>query len=682
MPWRDAASGSGVPGPSPGAIFRLTPTHDDARGAAARTLFWAALWLAIVLVCLKAYYLSAGSRLSVGDGLHGLHYLRALAAISYLDVLFVGAAWTCVGAVLWAAGRWRVASRAVSFGFVCFSAFACVYGAASIVLFGVLGFFLTYPLLELVGNLGMLRSSITPYVTLPVAVAFVSVPAIYVAVVSASARWVPSERGPRRRRSWLALAVMGAWVVFGHFAFAADFATRQDRQIAGNAHWVMLSSWLETLGRNQTVRLSDRFDAADLADFEPLERPFPAVPAVAPMSGTQTVRTSASRRPPNVILIVLEAVAARWTSLDSSLYKTTPNLQAEAAGALVFDNFYAHIGRSSNSLIAMLLSAYPKLSYRDQTEEYPRLPGTSLATVLLDRGYRTAFVTPSDLSWARWDTFLKGRGFGEVHDYRDLACSEMISSWGVEDRCMVDWMLKWVEQTPQRPFFVMAWSDQTHHPYEPTPGVPLLDLAHETTPDDYALGRYLNILHETDRHLERLFTALRRAGLDEDTLVVITGDHGQAFGYPHNNYTQGQAVYEEDVHVPLMLWYPRRYLSAERSQVIGGHVDIAPTIADLLALPAAPDWKGHSLLDARHAPRAYFYAAESAFKLGVRERNWKYIFDLREGVDELYNLDLDPDEQRNVAVEQPALCGRLRQRLAAWTEANRRRYEPAQAPGT
>ena len=123
-----------------------------------------------------------------------------------------------------------------------------------------------------------------------------------------------------------------------------------------------------------------------------------------------------------MILVVLESVAARWASLNGGLYDSTPNLNAESARGLVFDNFYAHIGRSSNSLVAILLSTYPKLGFRDVTEEYPQLPGTSLASVFRDRGYRTAFVTPSDLSWAGWGPFLKERGFGELRDLHQLGC--------------------------------------------------------------------------------------------------------------------------------------------------------------------------------------------------------------------------------------------------------------------
>ena len=269
---------------------------------------------------------------------------------------------------------------------------------------------------------------------------------------------------------------------------------------------------------------------------------------------------------------------------------------------------------------------------------------------------------------------MRARGFEQVRDYHDLTCGEPVSSWGVEDRCMVDDMVRLIHAQRETPFFMMAWSQQTHHPYEPSPGTKQLSLIREPVGYQYDLDRYLNVLHETDAQLARLFAAVREDGLADNTLIVITGDHGQAFGYPHDSYAQGRTIYEEDVNVPLMLWFPPRFRAALRPSVIGSHVDLAPTIADVAGLTPAPDWRGRSLLDTTRAPRAYFYVAEDHFRLGVREGAWKYIYDLREGTEELYRLDLDPTEQRNLAVTERARCSRLRQRLAAWTEANRRQY--------
>jgi arylsulfatase A-like enzyme len=650
------------------------------RNVVARRLLWAAVWLAVILIAIKAYYLGAPHVRPAAD-LEA--YLRSLAAISYEDVLFATVLWVVARIALMPLGRYPRTARAVHVAFLIVAAICCAYALASVIVFGVFGGFVTYPLLALVGDVRMLSSSAGTYLTPWVVAGLVALLATYIGLALATPRVIarldsaaPGQGSSRTRG--LVGASLGLWLVFGHYAFATDWATKQDRKIAENSQWVLISSWWEVVSGADTVRMADHFPAGDLADFAPLGVRRPPSPAAVlrriatPARAPRTGRVDPPR-PMNVIVVVLESVGARWTGLSGGVYDTTPNLNAESAHALVLDNFYAHIGRSSNSLAAMLLSAYPKLDFRDFTDEFPKPNGTPLPTVFRDRGYRTAFMMPSYLSWAGWGTFLQGSGFGEMHDSTDFPCAE-VSSWGVEDRCMVDAMAQWIDRDPTRPFFMLGWTDQTHHPYEPTPGVPLLNLLREPGPDDYDLGHYLNVLHETDRHLERLFETIRRDGLADNTMVVVVGDHGQAFGSPHNEYGQGSAVYEEDVHVPFMIWSPRLYPTGKHSPTLASHVDLAPTIAELAGLPAAPDWQGRSLFDSSRSPRAYFYVAEDHFALGVREGNWKYIFDLREGAEELYDLAKDPLEQHSVAKAEPALSARFRQRLAAWTEANRRQY--------
>ncbi len=110
--------------------------------------------------------------------------------------------------------------------------------------------------------------------------------------------------------------------------------------------------------------------------------------------------------PKNVILIVMESTTARYMSLYGSPYATTPRLEQEAAHALVFDNIYAHVGMTASSLVAITLSQYPGITFKQYTQERPDMPGTSLASVLKDRGYRTAFITSADIDFSGQDKFL------------------------------------------------------------------------------------------------------------------------------------------------------------------------------------------------------------------------------------------------------------------------------------
>jgi arylsulfatase A-like enzyme len=99
---------------------------------------------------------------------------------------------------------------------------------------------------------------------------------------------------------------------------------------------------------------------------------------------------------------------------------------------------------------------------------------------------------------------------------------------------------------------------------------------------------------------------------------------------------------------------------------VGGHVDVNPTVAHLLGVPPSPTWQGRSLFERNRPPRAYFYAANDDYLLGVREGDWKYVRNATRGRDELYFLPTDPDERTNVAALHPDRCLELRRRVAAW----------------
>src|SRR6266545_5029200 len=156
--------------------METTGSPSEPRATAADWLFFAAVWLAIVLVGIKAVYLGIHTGFSFGDiG----HWIRSLAAISNADLVFVVALWLCGRTMVAVAGTHRWIASTMLAVWMSVAAAVCLYAVASAIAFGSLGGFLTYALLHQVGNVRMLSSSVTAYLRPTVVFALIAVPAAY-----------------------------------------------------------------------------------------------------------------------------------------------------------------------------------------------------------------------------------------------------------------------------------------------------------------------------------------------------------------------------------------------------------------------------------------------------------------------------------------------------------------------
>lgn len=617
--------------------------------------FWPAFWLAVVLVGAKAFHWGVpewtASSLKV--------WLRDLAASSHTDVFLALVYGLVAQALLWTLRRRPSGPRRLDYVVVTLGLALAFYGVVSVKIFDFLRSPLTYPLIYLADDMGKMSSSIGTFLTPATIASFILVPVGYLVLVAASRRYLGRLR-PRgiRLLQVMGFATLAFYLVSAKATADGRWSDRADHLIVRNPHWAYLESVIDLATGGGFPKFDEAYPPEYLDDFRrrasTSEKPW-AAPA---------------ERPKNVVLLVLESTAAYYMSLYGSPYKTTPRLEAEASNALVFDNFYCNVGLTANALACTTLSIYPFMTWREYTVEYPSYPGTTLAQVLKPRDYPTLFIHSGYLSYTNQDAFLQNRGFDQLLDWEDLDAGPAYSSWGGEDRILVDRLLSWIDRQNGRPFFAMGWTIQGHHPYDPAPGQEIVDFfaGRELPPDDYDLGRYLNIIHDVDSHVGRFFDGLRERGLADDTLVVITGDHGQAFGHPHPTWGHGFFVYQENVHVPLMLWNPRLFPKGERVQTIGSHIDLSPTIADIMGIPPAPTWQGRSLFAPDRPPRTYFYAVNQDYLLGVREENFKYVYNATRGREELFDLAADPDEQKNLAANDPERCTRLRKRLVAWRD--------------
>ena len=188
-------------------------------------------------------------------------------------------------------------------------------------------------------------------------------------------------------------------------------------------------------------------------------------------------------------------------------------------------------------------------------------------------------------------------------------------------------------------------------------------------------NRYLNALSESDAAFGRLIRWLEKTARAADTLVVVLGDHGEAFGQ-HHNYGHAAQVYEENIHIPLLLIQPG-WFHGETNPTVCGVVDLAPTVAEILGLSADPEWQGRSLFSTQRTGRVYFFAAWSDFLMGYREGAVKKVYNATVDRHLVFDLAADPEERHNLAPAMDREATReITQRVAAWVQHIEATYQP------
>jgi len=370
----------------------------------------------------------------------------------------------------------------------------------------------------------------------------------------------------------------------------------------------------------------------------------------------------------NVIIVVLESVAAQYLwGFGATDTGRTPELEHYQRSARRFVSFYAHQPNTTHTLVSLLLSVYPPHSFRVVTREHPDIGLPSLSGELKRRGYRTA-ISAYDNRFQRVDEFLSHRQFDLIADSRTGPCAESPRDL---DACMVRDLVNWIERDSLRPFLAVLWTAQTHYPYL----APSTAADKEGTSTAVAgrrlsdtlvvrFARYLRALRETDRAIGIMLRSLEARGLLDSTLVVVFGDHGEAFGQHGSAFHR--FLYEEEMRVPLLLINSRLF-HGEIDSVPGGTIDLAPTVMDLLGYRIPAEWQGRSLLDSHRHGRAYLFGPYSGL-FGYREGTRKLIHDPIANEDELYDLAADPLELLNIASKHPSAVREGRERLAAWVQ--------------
>jgi arylsulfatase A-like enzyme len=377
-------------------------------------------------------------------------------------------------------------------------------------------------------------------------------------------------------------------------------------------------------------------------------------PPIGPeMPGIKLSAPMASEKPiGNVILIVLESTAAQYLDQYGGPYAVTPNLTKLEPHSVIITNAYAQSVASHISLGVLLTARNPLISLRSITSEKAHTNIVTLPQLLTKEGVRTAFFHSSDTRHSGVDKFLAHSGFQLVQDYRQRPCPDghlndrsEFNSLATSDRCTFASLTRWISANRAEPFFAMLWTFQTHYPYFRVDESRKVKLQSELANDPWAFQhkqRYLGALAEADELIGELVKELRLRGLDDKTLIIVTGDHGEAFEQ-HGSFGHGASLYEEDVHVPLIL-INATLGSQRRFARLTGHLDVAPTVADWLRLKTPASWKGTSLFRPRKEQPVYFFTSWLDLSIGRRFGSEKVVGHLLDRSVERYDLSHDPAE--------------------------------------
>ncbi len=397
--------------------------------------------------------------------------------------------------------------------------------------------------------------------------------------------------------------------------------------------------------------------------------------AVLPV-GAQPAK-SLPRKPsvqyPNIILVTLDTTRADRMGFLGSTRKLTPHLDAMAQQGVVFTRAYSHVPLTTASHTTILTGTYPQFNHVNDfgvplSAKLPYLPD-----LLHHRGYHTgAFVAslvldPLDGTAPGFD-----RGF-EVYDAGFHMRRRGADRYKTVERraeVVVQHALAWLSQVPKGPFFLWVHLYDAHDPYDPP----------APYKQRFAAQPYDGEIAYADACVGKLLDALRQHGLYDKAIIAVMADHGESLG-AHGENTHGIFLYDETLHVPLLIKLPLDRWAGRRVETRAGLVDVAPTILTAAGLTPPAEMQGQSLLDVVKAAtdakaggsppdrpayaetdyphRAFGWSSLRALRTG------KYLF-IQAPEQELYNQSSDPGEIHNLAGSSKAVADTLAAQLAAF----------------
>jgi arylsulfatase A-like enzyme len=369
----------------------------------------------------------------------------------------------------------------------------------------------------------------------------------------------------------------------------------------------------------------------------------------------------------NILVVTIDTLRADHLGMYGYKRATSPNLDALASQGTLFSNGWAHAPSTRYSMPAILTGRLPLDVFYDMSTWWPGLlpKATTIAEYLQPLGFVTGAIT-------NYEYFDKSRhmdqGFVE-YDNEDARLHSAVpgkgpdATRGSSSKQQTDKAISFVDRHASERWMLWVHYYDPHADYEPHPEVKSFGS------DEQAL--YDGEIEFTDMHLGRLFRELEAKGLYGKTVVVITGDHGEAFD-EHGYKRHGYHLYE--TKVPVVIRVPG--LAPRVATTPAGHIDLIPTLVNLAGGTPGPDMMGRSLLDViagKDVPRTVFQQLSfenNNEKRGGVDAQCHVIYNVSpEPSWEVYRVDRDPNEQHDLSDDDDE-CSATRRTVEKWYDAS------------
>jgi Sulfatase len=325
-----------------------------------------------------------------------------------------------------------------------------------------------------------------------------------------------------------------------------------------------------------------------------------------------------ARRNLNVVLIFQESTYNKYLSLFDGKENTQPLLSKYKERMELFPNFFSNYAASMNARFATFTGLYPVEDYKAFTQN--RVDARSLFEILHGAGYHCSVFYSSFFDYTGFKDYLQERDIETMYDMDNMPGRENspVVAWGLREETTAHAIQDQIKEyaTNHEPFFLTYVPVAPHNPFD---GVPdQFRKFHLKDVSDYTPS-YLNELLYLDSCITSILDQLKTSGLLDNTLVIITDDHGEMLGENGGPIGHGWVVTPKLTNIPLIIMDPENP-GYHINDTIGSQVDMLPTILDLLGITPPEDqlYQGVSLYSADAQAHRTIYL-NSAQQYGVIE---------------------------------------------------------------